>query len=105
MKSVIAAFIAYTSVIILRAIFFYRPIEQADAASETLFHPALAIIDYTVLIIVLYYWVTKQIGNAYKAAFIIAASQFILVNVDFVFRGKRGMLTAAASGVLMAAPG
>lgn len=36
-----------------------------------------------------------------KAALIIAASQIILVSVDFVLRGERGIATGAASAVLI----
>lgn len=40
-------------------------------------------------------------GRPIKAALIIAASQIILVSVDFVLRGERGVATGAASAVLI----
>lgn len=69
--------------------------------SGSLLHPAIGICVYFSLSIALFDWLVRQLGNAYKAAFVIAASQFVLVNVDFVIRGERGLMTAGASTVLM----
>ncbi len=100
-KPICAAFIALGVVTLMGVILFFRPIEQADTLNGPLVHPAVGMIIYLVLSVGLFDWVAKQVRSAYKAAFIIAASQFILVNVDFVFRGERGLLTAGASTILM----
>jgi len=60
-------------------------------------HPAVGLLVYVSLSVALFVWVARQLGNPYKAAFVIGASQFVLVNVDFVLRGDRGLMTAGAS--------
>ncbi len=102
-KSIVAAFVTLGVVTILGVVFFFRPIESADAVSGPLLHPAIGIFVYLALSVGLFDWVARQLRSAYKAAFVIAGSQFILVNVDFVFRGERGLITAGASTLLMIA--
>ena len=102
-KSICAAFVTLCVVTLVGVIFFFRPIEQADTAVGPLVHPAIGVIIYLALSVGLFDWVARQLRSAYKAAFIIAASQFILVNIDFVFRGERGPMTAGASTILMMA--
>ena len=65
--------------------------------------PAAGFLIYVSISIVLFDWVARQLQDAYKAAFVVGASQFILVNVDFVLRGERGLATAVASTVLLVA--
>jgi hypothetical protein len=62
---------------------------------------AAGFLAYIVLSVLLLDWVTRQIGRPVKAALVIAASQIILVSVDFVLRGERGLATGAASAVLI----
>ena len=102
-KSITAAFVAAFVVTLAGVIFFFGPIEQADTTSGPLLPPAIGFFIYVALSISLFGWVVRQIGNPYKAAFVIAAAQFILVDVDFVLRGQRGLMTAAASTALLAA--
>lgn len=102
-KSIIAAFVAGSVVTLVGVLFFFRPIEKDDTVSGALLHPAIGFFVYMVLSIWLFDWVARRLYSAYKAAFVVATSQFILVNVDFVFRGERGLVTAAASTVLMVA--
>ena len=64
-------------------------------------HPAVGLFVYVFLTVMLFDWVARQMGNAYKAAFVVGASQFLLVNVDFVLSGKRGLMTAGASTILI----
>ena len=102
-KSVIAAFVASCVVTLVGVSFFFGPIAQADVVSGPLLPPAIGFFIYVTLSIVLFDWIARQFASAYKAAFIVGASQFILVNVDFVFRGERGLITAGASTALMIA--
>ncbi len=102
-KSITAAFVASSVVTLAGVIFFFGPIAKADTTSGPLLSPAAGFFIYVVLSVALFDWIARLIDNPYKAAFIIAASQFILVNVDFVLRGERGLMTAAASTVLLAA--
>jgi hypothetical protein len=102
-KSILSAFAALSIVTILGVGFFYKPIAETDTISGPLLNPAIGFFVYVALSIALFDWVARQLRNAYQAAFIVATSQFILVNVDFVLRGERGLRTAAASTVLMVA--
>ena len=101
-KATLGAFITASVVNLVGVLFLLNPIAEADTAGEPLVHPALNLFVYVFLTITLFDWVTRQIGNAYKAAFVVAASQFLLVNVDFVLSGKRGLMTAGASTILIA---
>lgn len=102
-KSILAAFIASCVVTLVGVKFFFGPIAEADTPSGPLLSPSVGFFIYVALSIALFDWIARQLHNAYKAAFIVAASQFILVNVDFVFRGERGLITAAASTALLVA--
>ena len=82
-------------------ILFLASIAKSDTSAERLVPVGVGFFTYVILSVALYHWTVGQIGNAYKAAFVIATSQFLLVNVDFVLAGKRGILTGAASTLLM----
>jgi hypothetical protein len=64
-------------------------------------HPAVNLLVYVGLTVALFDWTARQMRSAYKAAFVVAAAQMFLVNVDYVLSGKRGVVTAGASTVLM----
>jgi hypothetical protein len=100
-KSILAAFVASCVVTLVGVKFFFGPIAESDAPSGPLLSPAVGFFIYVSISIALFDWVARQLQNAYKAAFIIGASQFILVNIDFVLRGERGLTTAAASTALL----
>ncbi len=101
-KPILAAFIVASVVSLAGVIFFFEPIARADKPEGPIVPPAIGFFVYVALSIALFDWAARQMQNAYKAAFLIAASQFILVNVDFVLAGKRGLMTAAASTLLIA---
>ncbi len=82
--------------------FFFEPIARADKLVGPIVPPAVGFFIYIALSIALFDWAARRMQNPYTAAFLIAASQFILVNVDFVLAGKRGLLTGAASTILIA---
>ena len=84
-------------------IHFFEPIAAADAASAPPVPAPIGFLVYIGLSVFLLDWVSEQVGNPIKAASIIAASQIILVSVDFVLRGERSIATGAASAVLILA--
>mgnify|MGYP003670811889 CR=1 FL=1 len=100
-KQLITAFLANAIITLVGVMLFFDPISKKDTISGPLAPPLVGFIIYVALSIWLFDWAARQLGNAYKAGFLIGASQFILVNVDFVFRGERGIMTAAASTVLL----
>ncbi len=100
-KTFLAAVLTSIVVYLVGVVWFFDPIAKADTAAAPLLHPALSLLVYVVLTVALFDWTARQLHHAYKAAFIIAVSQFLLVNVDFVLTGKRGLVTAGASTLLM----
>lgn len=94
--AVVAAIITLMGVI-----FFFEPIATADSVSAPPVSAGVGFLVYIVLSVLLLDWVNQQIGRPVKAALIIAASQIILVSVDFVLRGERGIATGAASAILI----
>lgn len=94
--------IVITSVVInlIGVLFFFQPIAEVDQDIISL-HPAVGLIVYVILGVWLFVWTSKHMKSAYKAAAVIALSQFILV-IDLMMRGERGPLTALAGGILLA---
>jgi hypothetical protein len=84
----IAAIVDYVGVI-----HFFRPIAMADSVATPPVPAGVGFFVYVVLSVLLLDWVSRQIGRPIKAALIIAASQIILVSIDFVLRGERGIAT------------
>ena len=78
---------------------FFKPIADGDTGRLEV-NPAAGLFIYVVLCVALFDWTARQIGSAYKAAFVVAASQFILI-IDLMFRGDRGLITAVAGTVLL----
>jgi hypothetical protein len=94
----IAAIVNYVGVI-----HFFRPIAMADSVANPPVPAGVGFFVYVVLSVLLLDWVSRQIGRPIKAALIIAASQIILVSIDFVLRGERGIATGVASAALILA--
>ena len=98
---VLAALLTLAVCYFLGVVFFFGPIAEADAPTGPLVPQGVGFAASIVLYIALFVWVTEQMGHALKAALTIATAQFLLVNVDNVLTGKRGLETAAASTVLL----
>jgi hypothetical protein len=101
-KAIVAAFLASSLVTLAGVLLFFQPIQRSDAVHGPLTHPALGLAVYAALSIALFDRVARRLGARYEAAFVIGASQWVLVNLDFVLRGERGLMTAAAGTLLMA---
>jgi hypothetical protein len=82
-------------------VYFFEPIAAADPAAAPPVPAAVGFLVYIGLSVLLLDWVSGQVGRPVRAALIIAASQIILVSVDFVLRGERGLATGVASAVLI----
>ena len=100
-KPLIAAFIGAATINLFGVLYFFKPIADADSSATSLVPPFVGFMLYVAFTIALFDWAARQLQNAYKAAFLVGASQFLLVNVDYVLSGKRGIITGAASTVLM----
>lgn len=103
LKAFFAAFITSAVVNLMGVLFFFEPIARRDSPGHALVHPAVNLLVYVGLTVALFDWTARQIRSAYKAAFVVGAAQMLLVNVDYVLSGKRGVATAGASTVLMVA--
>jgi len=96
-----AAGVAAAIVTFVGVVHFFEPIAAADAPGPPPVPAALGFLVYVVLSVLLLDWVSAQVGRPIRAALVIAASQIILVSVDFVLRGERGVATGVASAVLI----
>jgi len=97
---VAVAFVTLAVVTLLGVFFFFRPIEQADKAGSPLISAPLNLTAYTALSVLLYDWAVRRTQGFFTTAFIIGASQYILV-IDLTLRGARGVATAGASALLI----
>ena len=100
-KAILASIVTMGVVTIIGVLFVFKPMAEADAASAA-WPPLVAISVYLVLSVLLLDWAARRTRNSYSAAFIIASAQIIFI-VDLLSRGERGVLTAAAGTVLLAA--
>ncbi len=80
-------------------LFFFKPIAEGDTSIVTV-HPAFGLLIYVILCVWLFDWSARQMKSPYKSAFVVGASQAILVT-DLMFRGERGVLTAVAGAILL----
>lgn len=100
-KAVLGAYLTLAALYLLGVFAFFRPIAEGDMPSGALVPPLVGFLLSTVLHAAFFVWIAKEIGSGLKAGVILALSQLLLVNVDFVLRGDRGLVTAAASSVLL----
>lgn len=97
----LGAFLSLFIIYLVGVIFFYGPI-AAEAAPGTALVPAfVALLISTILFVSLFVWIAREMGNPLKAALAVALSQLLLVDVDYVLTGRRGLAEAAASAVLL----
>ncbi len=97
----LGAFVTLAVCYFFGVLFFYGPIAEADVVSSPPVPQGVAFLVSIVLYIGFFMWLAEQLGHGLKAALTIALAQFLLVNVDAVLEGKRGLATAAASTVLL----
>lgn len=95
-----AAAVAAVVVNFFGVVFFFRPIAEADAVAGPPVPQAVGFLVYVLLSVVVLDWASRQVGHALKAGLIIAAAQVILI-IDLVLRGDRGLATGAAGSVLV----
>lgn len=99
--AIAAAFAAFAITNVAGVLLFFKGIADADQGRELAVNPILGVAIYSVCAALLLAYAARVTGSAFRAATIIAAAQFILVDVDFVVRGERGLMTAAASSALL----
>ena len=100
-SGILAAAFASAVVNLLGVIYFFRPIAENDVAPDPLVPPAIGLMIYVLLSVLLLDRVSRYMSSALRAGLTIAASQIILVSIDFVLRGERGIATGGASATLI----
>ena len=80
-------------------VLFFRPIAEADSIGATLPPPAVGFLVYVLLSVFVLDWAVQRFGQPVRVGLLIALSQIILI-VDLVLRGERGLATGAAGSVL-----
>jgi hypothetical protein len=99
-KPIVAAFITMALVTFVGVAFFFRPIAAADTPSAPWPAP-VAVLLYLVLSIGLFDWTARRLRKASTAAVVIGGAQLIVI-VDLLARGERGLITAlAGTGLLI----
>jgi hypothetical protein len=98
-KQLLGALIAAVIVNLVGVLFFFEPIADGDTLRLSV-HPLVAFTVYVVLSVTLFDWAARQMSSPFKAAFVVAAAQVILI-ADFTLSGKRGPMTFAAGAVLI----
>lgn len=99
--ALLGAFVTLAVVYLLGVFFFLRPIAEADSVAGPLLSEPVAFFIMICLYIGFFAWVVEQMESPVKAGLVIALSQILLMNVDYVLTGRRGLVTAAASTVLL----
>lgn len=95
-----AAALVAVAVNFFGVVFFFRPIAEADSVGGALPPPAIGFLVYVLLSVLVLDWAIQRFGQPVKVALVIALSQIILV-IDLVLRGERGLATGAAGSVLI----
>lgn len=100
-KPLIGAFLTLACFYLVGVLAFYAPIAARDSPGEPLVPRVVGFLISSVLYILLFAWIVRAIRDPMKAALAIALSQLLLVDVDYLLSGERGLATAAASAVLL----
>lgn len=95
------AYLTLATCYLIGVLAFYGPIAAADSPGPPLLPRFGGFLISTLLYLVLFVWLAREIGKPVKAALAIALSQLLLVDVDYVLSGERGLATAGASAVLL----
>lgn len=98
--AVVLATLAALAANFFGVVFFFRPIAASDTPSGELLPPVLGLLSYVLLSVAVLDWACRRFGHPIRIALVIAASQIILV-VDLVLRGERGVATGAAGSALI----
>lgn len=99
---VVAGLAVYGALMLVLVLAVFRPVAGLVPPSEPPVHPLVAFAIYVTLAVLLFEWTVRQMVSPWRAAFVLGAAQFILVNVDMVLRGDRAFTTAAASTLVLA---
>lgn len=100
MTAMVAAALVAVAVNFFGVVFFFRPIAEADSPGGWLPPPAVGFLVYVLLSVLVLDWAARRFGKPVTAAWVIALAQVILI-IDLVLRGDRGVATGAAGALLV----
>ena len=98
--AVVLATLAALAANFFGVVFFFRPIAANDTPSGESVPPVLGLLTYVLLSVAVLDWASRRFGEPVRIALVIAAAQIILV-IDLVLRGERGVATGAAGSALI----
>lgn len=98
---VVGGLAVYGALMLVLVLAVFRPVAGIAPPSEPPVHPLIAFAVYVALAVLLFEWTVRRMASPWRAAFVLGAAQFILVNVDMVLRGDRAFTTAAASTLVL----
>lgn len=101
MLRLVAGFAAFGLSNLILVVTLYRPVSQLEGSGEAVLHPILGFTVYVGLMVWLFDWAARKIGNAWHAATALGGAQFLLVNVDMTLRGDRAFQTAMMSTLVL----
>lgn len=101
MTRLLAGFVAFGITNLILVMTLYRPVSQLEGSGEAFLHPIFGFAVYVGLMVWLFDWTARKIGNGWHAAAALGGAQFLLVNVDTPLRGDRAFETAAMSTIVM----
>ncbi len=93
------AAIVSVAVNLVGVIYFFRPIAEGDSAPDAPPPAAVGFLVYVLLSVGLLDWASRRFGHPVRVALLAALAQIVLI-VDLVLRGERGVATGAAGSVL-----
>ena len=100
-KPIFGSYFTLAVIYLAGVVFFFRPIAERDTIGAQLVPPLIGFLVSTSLYITLFVWIAKRMRSGLRAGLALALSQLLLVNVDYVLTGDRGLATAAASSLLL----
>ena len=94
------SFVVMSLVTLVGVMFWFRPVLEADEPGGPLTSAPVNLAIYSMISVLLYDWAVRRFKALFDIAFVMGASQYILV-IDLTLRGERGLATAGASAVLI----
>lgn len=99
--ALIGAWVTLSVVYTIAGFSFGHLFANEGSASDPLVLPIVGFAISNALLVLFFSWVADQMGHAVKAALTVAISQLLLVNVDYVLGGSRGITAGIVSSIVL----
>lgn len=102
LPALIGAFLTLSVIYMIAGFVFLDGAHIFDASSTgPLVLPVIGFAISNGLYVLFYSWVVEQVGQPVKAALIVAISQLLLVDVDYVLGGQRSVVGGIVSALVL----